>query len=87
MQGNHPNFPATPPAPVSSSASSPPRGSASATRPGERTGPNPYLPESVESSLEQGVTFVRECVRKHPEAAALWCLGIGFVLGWKLKPW
>jgi len=22
-----------------------------------------------------------------PEAAALWCLGIGFVLGWKLKPW
>lgn len=24
---------------------------------------------------------------QHPERAALWCLGIGFVLGWKLKPW
>ncbi|TVQ04581.1 MAG: hypothetical protein EA381_00270 [Planctomycetaceae bacterium] len=25
--------------------------------------------------------------REKPEAVALWCLGIGFVLGWKLKPW
>jgi len=22
-----------------------------------------------------------------PEILALWCFGIGFVLGWKLKPW
>ena len=40
-----------------------------------------------ESPLEQGVEFIRRTVRRHPEAAALWCLGIGFVLGWKLKPW
>ena len=33
------------------------------------------------------VQFVREYVRENPESAALWCLGIGFVLGWKLKPW
>lgn len=30
---------------------------------------------------------VREYVREKPEVVALWCLGIGFVLGWKLKPW
>jgi hypothetical protein len=31
--------------------------------------------------------YVRDFVREKPETAALWCLGIGFVLGWKLKPW
>jgi hypothetical protein len=30
---------------------------------------------------------VREYAREKPEVVALWCLGIGFVLGWKLKPW
>ncbi|MGC1274979.1 MAG: hypothetical protein WBC44_14840 [Planctomycetaceae bacterium] len=30
---------------------------------------------------------LREYARERPEVAALWCLGIGFVLGWKLKPW
>ena len=29
----------------------------------------------------------REYAREKPEVVALWCLGIGFVLGWKLKPW
>lgn len=29
----------------------------------------------------------REYARENPEAAALWCFGIGFVLGWKLKLW
>ena len=33
------------------------------------------------------VQFMREYVQENPEKAALWCLGIGFVLGWKLKPW
>ena len=30
---------------------------------------------------------LRDYARQRPEVAALWCLGIGFVLGWKLKPW
>ena len=30
---------------------------------------------------------LREYARDNPESMALWCLGIGFVLGWKLKPW
>jgi hypothetical protein len=33
------------------------------------------------------LTYVREYARQKPEVAALWCFGIGFVLGWKLKPW
>ncbi len=31
--------------------------------------------------------YLREYARENPETAALWCFGIGFVLGWKLKLW
>ena len=30
---------------------------------------------------------LREYAKDRPVTMALWCLGIGFVLGWKLKPW
>ena len=30
---------------------------------------------------------LREYAKERPVTVALWCLGIGFVLGWKLKPW
>lgn len=33
------------------------------------------------------VAHVREYVRNDPEVAACLCLGVGFILGWKLKPW
>ncbi|TWT61395.1 hypothetical protein [Rubinisphaera italica] len=33
------------------------------------------------------ITYVKDYARQKPEAAALWCFGIGFVVGWKLKPW
>jgi len=33
------------------------------------------------------VEYFRQYVRERPEVVALWCLGIGFVLGWKLKIW
>jgi len=33
------------------------------------------------------IQYLREYARENPEAAALWCFGIGFVLGWKLKIW
>lgn len=33
------------------------------------------------------VTYIRDYARQKPDVAALWCFGIGFVLGWKLKPW
>lgn len=28
-----------------------------------------------------------EFARENPAAAALWCFGIGFIVGWRLKPW
>lgn len=37
--------------------------------------------------LDDLITYAKDYARGQPEMAALWCLGIGFVLGWKLKPW
>jgi hypothetical protein len=31
--------------------------------------------------------YLRDYAREKPDVAAMWCFGIGFVLGWKLKPW
>jgi len=33
------------------------------------------------------VEYLTEYARENPTQAALVCLGVGFVLGWKLKPW
>ncbi len=33
------------------------------------------------------VEYLKDYARQRPEVAARWCFGIGFVLGWKLKPW
>ncbi len=33
------------------------------------------------------VEYFGQYAREKPTVVALWCLGIGFVLGWKLKPW
>lgn len=37
--------------------------------------------------VDDFVHYLTEYARNNPGSAALWCLGIGFVLGWKLKPW
>ena len=37
--------------------------------------------------LQDLMDYCRTYAREQPEMAALWCFGIGFVLGWKLKPW
>lgn len=31
--------------------------------------------------------YLREYARERPEVMAMACFGIGFILGWKLKPW
>ena len=33
------------------------------------------------------VNYVREYARQKPDVAALWCFGLGIVVGWKAKPW
>lgn len=36
---------------------------------------------------EAAMTYLHDYARERPEVIAMWCFGIGFVLGWKLKPW
>ncbi len=43
--------------------------------------------EAVVNPIEDGIEYLRAYAKEKPEMAALWCFGIGFVLGWKLKPW
>ncbi len=31
--------------------------------------------------------YAQAYAREKPDMCALWCFGVGFVLGWKLKPW
>ena len=31
--------------------------------------------------------YLRRYAREKPESVAYACFGIGFILGWKLKPW
>lgn len=33
------------------------------------------------------VNYVTAYAKENPGVVALWCFGIGFVVGWKLKPW
>lgn len=33
------------------------------------------------------IEYLTAYARQNPGRAALFCLGVGFVLGWKLKPW
>lgn len=37
--------------------------------------------------MQDMMEYFSDYARANPEAAALWCFGIGFILGWKLKPW
>jgi hypothetical protein len=45
------------------------------------------VPEEATEVAADVLDYLREYAREKPEVAALWCLGIGFILGWKLKPW
>lgn len=48
----------------------------------------PTAQRSVElRPLDDFMSYLREYTRERPEIVALTCFGIGFILGWKLKPW
>jgi hypothetical protein len=38
-------------------------------------------------SCDSLVDHVMQYCKENPGTAAAWCFGIGFVLGWRLKPW
>ncbi len=42
--------------------------------------------ESLQPS-DDIIEYLKCYARQNPGTAALWCFGIGFIVGWKLKPW
>jgi hypothetical protein len=43
--------------------------------------------DSQQDIIAGASEFLRDYSRARPEVVALWAFGIGFILGWKLKPW
>ncbi|HUE12704.1 MAG TPA: hypothetical protein VMR25_00950 [Planctomycetaceae bacterium] len=43
--------------------------------------------ESPKEITQDVVDYLATYARENPGYAALACIGVGFVLGWKLKPW
>lgn len=41
----------------------------------------------AETGVRSLTDLIQEYARNNPLAFGLWALGVGFVLGWKLKPW
>ncbi|MEX2113411.1 MAG: hypothetical protein WD845_09510 [Pirellulales bacterium] len=58
--------------------------SSNATMRGEEATQEVESPREITQDI---VNYLTEYARANPGYAALACLGIGFVLGWKLKPW
>ena len=56
-------------------------------RPNQRDGRAADEVERVAAQAKDIVQHLTEYARENPTNAALWCFGVGFVLGWKLKPW
>ena len=45
------------------------------------------VPTTCSAECATVVDHLKQYVRQNPANAALWCFGVGFVLGWRLKPW
>jgi hypothetical protein len=54
------------------------------TREATRRGEIAMMPPHPTRDL---VAYAKAYARERPEVVALWCFGIGFALGWKLKMW
>jgi len=49
--------------------------------------PSSYKPSGQLQPTDDLMEYAMNYARQNPGTAALWCFGIGFILGWKLKPW
>lgn len=45
------------------------------------------IPSGQLQPTHDALEYLKAYAQERPEVAALWCFGIGFVLGWKLKLW
>jgi hypothetical protein len=61
---------------------SPPRGQMPAI--GGHGGPSGH---GEMQPMDDFVDYLKTYARERPGVTALWCLGVGFIIGWKLKPW
>lgn len=63
------------------------------TKPEKQTSPemNGSRPSQPPAERPSASSAAMRCFRQYakecPETVTLWALGIGFVIGWKLKPW
>jgi hypothetical protein len=49
--------------------------------------PTSYKTSGSLQPTDDLMQYAIDYARQNPTTAALWCFGVGFVLGWKLKPW
>ena len=45
-------------------------------------GQQPVLRPGVDA-----LNYMKAYAKAKPDVAALWCFGLGIVVGWKIKPW
>lgn len=69
---------------MSKSTTTTPTGS---NRTGTATSRNQHTSDQELQPTQDLVDYLKDYARAKPDVAALWCFGIGFVVGWKLKPW
>ena len=48
---------------------------------------HPQDPPSLSDTANDAIECFQNYAKERPDVVAMYCLGIGFVLGWKLKPW
>jgi uncharacterized protein YijF (DUF1287 family) len=56
----------------------------------QQTAREERAPQCAQTDLrpvEDLIHYFREYARERPEMVAMACLGAGFILGWRLKPW
>lgn len=57
------------------------------SRPGISMAPRPGGAAEELSAGEAAWEYFCQYARERPEVVVLWAFGLGFVLGWRLKPW
>lgn len=60
------------------------------TKTNRRTESENTVQKAIENPKEltrDVVDYLTEYARDNPAYAAMACIGVGFILGWKLKPW
>lgn len=62
--------------------------SSQSTGPGNRTSERlPFRRDPDMKVFEDLMAYFKEYARDRPEMVALTFFGVGFILGWRLKPW